>query len=85
MTPVGPRVELPENRMGWHCLLVDGIDQPILFDPTSPSKGRGVLWLPSENIKSLPKLPWVPTAGSLPASTGFYVVGAGNLEAIISI
>lgn len=58
--------EWNRNKMNRHCLLIDGIDQPILFDPACPSKRQRVSWLPSENI-----MPAVGSMrGSIPAEAG---------------
>ncbi|MEI3280582.1 MAG: hypothetical protein V8R46_07565 [Eubacterium ramulus] len=57
--------EWNRNKMNRHCLLIDGYDQPILFDPV-PSKRQRVSWIRPENI-----MPAVGSMrGSIPASVG---------------
>ena len=58
--------EWNRNKMNRHCLLIDGYDQPILFDPACPSKRQRVSWIRPENI-----MPAVGSMrGSIPASVG---------------
>ena len=58
--------EWNRNKMNRHCLLIDGVDQPILFDPACPSKRQRVSWLAPENI-----MPAVGSMrGSIPAEAG---------------
>jgi Xaa-Pro dipeptidase len=67
--------EWNRNKMNRHCLLIDGLDQPILFDAACPSKRRRVSWLPPENI--------MPAVGSLrgtiPAKVGMVEVEATEI------
>ncbi|MDL2248388.1 Xaa-Pro peptidase family protein [Tyzzerella sp. OttesenSCG-928-J15] len=49
--------EWNRNKMNRHCLLIDGVEQPILFDPAAPSKRQRVSWLDSKNI--------MPAVGSM--------------------
>ena len=52
--------------MNRHCLLIDGVEQPILFDPACPSKRQRVSWINPENI-----MPAVGSMrGSIPAEVG---------------
>ena len=54
------------NKMNRHCLLIDGVDQPILFDPACPSKRKNVSWIDPQNI-----MPAVGSMrGSIPAEAG---------------
>jgi Xaa-Pro aminopeptidase len=58
--------EWNRNKMNRHCLLIDGQDQPILFDPACASKRKRVSWIRPENI-----MPAVGSMrGSIPAETG---------------
>lgn len=58
--------EWNRNKMNRHCLLIDGVDQPILFDPACPSKRQRVSWIRPENI-----LPAVGSMrGSIPEEVG---------------
>lgn len=52
--------EWNRNKMNRHCLLIDGVEFPILFDPACPSKRQRVNWLPKENI--------MPAVGSMRGS-----------------
>ena len=45
------------NKMNRHCLLIDGVDQPFLFDPAAPSKRKRVDWLDTDHI--------LPAVGSM--------------------
>ncbi len=49
--------EWNRNKMNRHCLLIDGVDQPFLFDPATPSKRKRVSWLPPDHI--------MPAVGSM--------------------
>ncbi len=49
--------EWNRNKMNRHCILADGVEHPVLFDPAAPSKRQRVSWLPPENI--------VPAVGSM--------------------
>jgi Xaa-Pro dipeptidase len=49
--------EWNRNKMNRHCLLIDGLDEPILFDPAAPSKRQRVDWIKPENI--------MPAVGSM--------------------
>ena len=49
--------EWNRDKMNRHCLLIDGDDEPILFDPACPSKRKRVSWISPENI--------MPAVGSL--------------------
>jgi Xaa-Pro dipeptidase len=67
--------EWNRNKMNRHCLLIDGLDQPILFDPAAPSKRRRVSWLKPENI-----MPAVGSMrGSIPAEAGMVPREAGEI------
>lgn len=58
--------EWNRNKMNRHCLLIDGVDQPILFDPACPSKRKNVSWIDPQNI-----MPAVGSMrGSIPAEAG---------------
>ena len=58
--------EWNRNKMNRHCLLIDGAEQPILFDPACPSKRQRVSWIKPENI-----MPAVGSMrGSIPAEVG---------------
>ena len=58
--------EWNRNKMNRHCLLIDGVDQPILFDPACPSKRQRVSWIRPENI-----MPAVGSMrGSIPSEVG---------------
>lgn len=58
--------EWNRNKMNRHCLLIDGVDQPILFDAACPSKRKRVSWINPENI-----MPAVGSMrGSIPAEVG---------------
>lgn len=52
--------EWNRNKMNRHCLLIDGVDEPILFDPAAPSKRQRVDWISPENIQ--------PAVGSMRGS-----------------
>ena len=49
--------EWNRNKMNRHCLLIDGVEEPILFDPAAPSKRQRVDWLKPEHI--------LPAVGSM--------------------
>ena len=49
--------EWNRNKMNRHCLLIDGVEEPILFDPACPSKRQRVDWIKAENI--------LPAVGSM--------------------
>lgn len=58
--------EWNRNKMNRHCLLIDGVEQPILFDPACPSKRKRVSWIDPSNI-----MPAVGSMrGSIPAEAG---------------
>ena len=58
--------EWNRNKMNRHCLLIDGLEQPILFDAACPSKRQRVSWIDPENI-----MPAVGSMrGSIPAEAG---------------
>ena len=58
--------EWNRNKMNRHCLLIDGVDQPFLFDPACPSKRQRVSWLAPDHI-----MPAVGSMrGSIPAEVG---------------
>ena len=42
--------EWNRNKMNRHCLLIDGVDQPILFDPAFPYQRQRVSWIIPEEI-----------------------------------
>jgi Xaa-Pro dipeptidase len=42
--------EWNRNKMNRHCLLIDGVQHPYLFDPAAASKRMRVDWIPPENI-----------------------------------
>lgn len=52
--------EWNRNKMNRHCLLIDGVDQPFLFDPAAPSKRKRVNWLDPKHI--------MPAVGSMRGS-----------------
>lgn len=52
--------EWNRNKMNRHCLLIDGVEEPILFDPAAPSKRLTVDWIKPENI--------LPAVGSMRGS-----------------
>ena len=49
--------EWARNKMNRHCLLIDGVEQPFLFDPACPSKRKRVDWLAPDHI--------MPAVGSM--------------------
>jgi len=57
------------NKMNRHCLLIDGQEQPFLFDPACPSKRQRVDWLNMEHI--------MPAVGSM---RGAIQKDAGRVE-----
>lgn len=58
--------EWNRNKMNRHCLLIDGVEEPILFDPACPSKRQRVSWIKPEHI-----MPAVGSMrGSIPAEAG---------------
>jgi Xaa-Pro aminopeptidase len=67
--------EWNRNKMNRHCLLIDGVEYPILFDPACPSKRKRVSWLPPENI-----MPAVGSMrGSIPAEAGMVEMEANEI------
>ena len=42
--------EWNRDKMNRYCLLIDGVDQPFLFDPACPSKRKRVSWLAPDHI-----------------------------------
>lgn len=49
--------EWNRNKMNRYCLLIDGVEQPFLFDPAAPSKRLRVDWLDKDHI--------MPAVGSM--------------------
>ena len=49
--------EWNRNKMNRHCLLIEGVEQPFLFDPATPSKRVRVDWLEKDHI--------MPAVGSM--------------------
>ena len=49
--------EWNRNKMNRHCLLIEGVEQPFLFDPATPSKRQRVDWLAPDHI--------MPAVGSM--------------------
>ncbi|MDR1570958.1 MAG: Xaa-Pro peptidase family protein [Clostridiales Family XIII bacterium] len=49
--------EWNRNKMNRYCVLIDGVDQPFLFDPAAPSKRKRVDWLENDHI--------MPAVGSM--------------------
>ena len=67
--------EWNRNKMNRHCLLIDGLDQPLLFDPACPSKRRRISWIRPENI-----MPAVGSMrGSIPAEAGMVDIEADEI------
>ncbi len=67
--------EWNRNKMNRHCLLIDGVDHPFLFDPAAPSKRKTVNWLPKEHI-----MPAVGSMrGSIPAEAGMVPMEANEI------
>ncbi|MDR0876158.1 MAG: Xaa-Pro peptidase family protein [Clostridiales Family XIII bacterium] len=52
--------EWNRNKMNRYCILIDGVDQPFLFDPAAPSKRKRVDWLDVDHI--------MPAVGSMRGS-----------------
>ncbi|MDR2457843.1 MAG: Xaa-Pro peptidase family protein [Clostridiales Family XIII bacterium] len=58
--------EWNRNKMNRYCILIDGVEQPFLFDPAAPSKRIRVDWLDNEHI-----MPAVGSMrGSIPENAG---------------
>jgi Xaa-Pro dipeptidase len=67
--------EWNRNKMNRHCLLIDGLEHPILFDAACPSKRRRVSWIPPENI-----MPAVGSMrGSIPIEAGMVDLEAAEI------
>lgn len=49
--------EWNRNKMNRYCILIDGVEQPFLFDPACPSKRVRVDWLDKDHI--------MPAVGSM--------------------
>ncbi len=49
--------EWNRNKMNRYCILLDGVEQPFLFDPACPSKRLRVDWLDNDHI--------MPAVGSM--------------------
>lgn len=49
--------EWNRNKMNRYCILIDGVEQPFLFDPAAPSKRLRVDWLDKDHI--------MPAVGSM--------------------
>lgn len=49
--------EWNRDKMNRYCILIDGVDQPFLFDPACPSKRLRVNWLDKDHI--------MPAVGSM--------------------
>lgn len=52
--------EWNRNKMNRYCILIDGVEQPFLFDPATPSKRKRVDWLDKDHIQ--------PAVGSMRGS-----------------
>jgi Xaa-Pro dipeptidase len=52
--------EWNRNKMNRYCILIDGVEQPFLFDPAAPSKRLRVDWLDKDHI--------MPAVGSMRGS-----------------
>lgn len=64
--------EWNRNKMNRYCILIDGIDQPFLFDPAAPSKRLRVDWLERDHI--------MPAVGSM---RGAIPEDAGMVEKVV--
>jgi Xaa-Pro aminopeptidase len=65
--------EWNRNKMNRYCLLIDGVDQPFLFDPAAPSKRIRVDWLTVDHI--------MPAVGSM---RGAIPVEVGMVEKVVA-
>lgn len=58
--------EWNRNKMNRYCILIDGVDQPFLFDPACPSKRKRVDWIAPDHI-----MPAIGSMrGSIPPAAG---------------
>lgn len=64
--------EWNRNKMNRYCILIDGIDQPYLFDPAAPSKRVTVDWLTNDHI--------MPAVGSM---RGAIPIEAGMVDKVV--
>jgi Xaa-Pro dipeptidase len=44
--------EWNRNKMNRYCILIDGVEQPFLFDPAAPSKRKRVDWLAKDHFQN---------------------------------
>ncbi|MGI6732170.1 MAG: M24 family metallopeptidase [Anaerovoracaceae bacterium] len=65
--------EWNRNKMNRYCILIDGVEQPFLFDPACPSKRKRVDWLDNDHI--------MPAVGSM---RGSIPVEVGMVEKVAS-
>ena len=67
--------EWNRNKMNRHCLLIDGVEQPFLFDSAAPSKRQRINWLDKEHI-----MPAVGSMrGTIPAEAGMVENEVGEI------
>lgn len=67
--------EWNRNKMNRHCLLVDGVEHPYLFDGAAASKRQRVDWIPPEYI-----LPAINNMkGNVPAEVGMVAKEADEI------
>jgi len=67
--------EWNRNKMNRHCLLIDGVEQPFLFDPAAPSKRKLVDWMEKDHI-----MPAVGSMrGTIPKEAGMVEKEAGEI------
>lgn len=64
--------EWNRNKMNRYCILIDGIEQPFLFDPACPSKRLRVDWITPDHI--------MPAVGSM---RGAIPQDAGMVEKVV--
>ena len=68
--------EWNRNKMNRYCLLIEGVEQPFLFDPAAPSKRKRVDWLDNDHI-----MPAVGSMrGSIPVEVDMVAKVAGQVK-----
>ncbi len=67
--------EWNRNKMNRHCLLIDGVEHPFLFDGAAASKRKRVDWLPADHI-----FPAINSMkGNVPAEVGMVAKEADEI------